>query len=277
MKHNNNTPKNDMPFLDHVAELRKHLLRAIVGVVIGAILATVFWQQILDFIMAPLKSNFTTYKAFNKIGHFTGYGDLYPKPFNIQSELTNLEFGGQFTAIIGVILVAGLIIALPYVVYEIFQFIKPGLTPMERKYSNLTMFFTIMFFLLGVGFSYYFIMPLSVHFMYFFQPFGVENNWKLLSYISVFVQTTLSTGVVFLLPIFVYFLAKIDLVTPNFMKTYRKHAFVVVLTIAAIITPADILSMVIASIPLLLLYELSILIVKWVYKNKERTLAEKNI
>lgn len=266
-----------MPFLDHVAELRKHLLRALVGVVIGAILAAVFWQQILDFIMAPLKSNFITYTVFNKIGNFTGYGDLFPKNFDIQTELTNLEFGGQFTAIIGVVLVAGLIIALPYVVYEIFQFIKPGLTPMERKYSNLTMFFTVMFFLFGVGFSYFFIMPLSVHFMYFFQPFGVENNWKLLSYISVFVQTTLSTGVVFLLPIFVYFLAKIDLVTPNFMKTYRKHAFVVVLTIAAIITPADILSMVIASIPLLLLYELSILIVKWVYKNKEKTLAENNV
>ncbi|MRJ08682.1 twin-arginine translocase subunit TatC [Ornithobacterium rhinotracheale] len=277
MNNNNTTSKDDMPFLDHVAELRKHLLRALVGVVIGAILAAVFWQQILDFIMAPLKSNFITYTVFNKIGNFTGYGDLFPKNFDIQTELTNLEFGGQFTAIIGVVLVAGLIIALPYVVYEIFQFIKPGLTPMERKYSNLTMFFTVMFFLFGVGFSYFFIMPLSVHFMYFFQPFGVENNWKLLSYISVFVQTTLSTGVVFLLPIFVYFLAKIDLVTPNFMKTYRKHAFVVVLTIAAIITPADILSMVIASIPLLLLYELSILIVKWVYKNKERTLTENNV
>ncbi|MRI62980.1 twin-arginine translocase subunit TatC [Ornithobacterium rhinotracheale] len=277
MNNNNTTSKDDMPFLDHVAELRKHLLRALVGVVIGAILAAVFWQQILDFIMAPLKSNFITYTVFNKIGNFTGYGDLFPKNFDIQTELTNLEFGGQFTAIIGVVLVAGLIIALPYVVYEIFQFIKPGLTPMERKYSNLTMFFTVMFFLFGVGFSYFFIMPLSVHFMYFFQPFGVENNWKLLSYISVFVQTTLSTGVVFLLPIFVYFLAKIDLVTPNFMKTYRKHAFVVVLTIAAIITPADILSMVIASIPLLLLYELSILIVKWVYKNKEKTLAENNV
>ncbi|MRJ10963.1 twin-arginine translocase subunit TatC [Ornithobacterium rhinotracheale] len=277
MNNNNTTSKDDMPFLDHVAELRKHLLRALVGVVIGAILAAVFWQQILDFIMAPLKSNFITYTVFNKIGNFTGYGDLFPKNFDIQTELTNLEFGGQFTAIIGVVLVAGLIIALPYVVYEIFQFIKPGLTPMERKYSNLTMFFTVMFFLFGVGFSYFFIMPLSVHFMYFFQPFGVENNWKLLSYISVFVQTTLSTGVVFLLPIFVYFLAKIDLITPNFMKTYRKHAFVVVLTIAAIITPADILSMVIASIPLLLLYELSILIVKWVYKNKERTLTENNV
>ncbi len=258
-----------MPFLDHIAELRKHLLRALVGVIVGGILAIIFWQDILNLIMAPLQSNFITYRAFNKVGNFTGYGDLYPEPFDIRKELTNLEFGGQFTAIIGVVLIAGLIISLPYVVYEIFKFIKPGLTPLERKYSTLTMFFVIMFFLLGVGFSYFFIMPLSVNFMYFFQPFGVENNWKLLSYISVFVQTTLSTGVVFLLPIFVYFLAKVGLITPNFMKTYRKHAFVVVLTIAAIITPADILSMVIAAIPLLLLYELSILIVKWVYKNKK--------
>lgn len=264
-----NITEDEMPFLWHVGELRKHLIRSIIAIFAGAIIVAVFWKPVLDFIMAPLKSDFITFRAFNLLGNKTGVGDLFPGDFDVQTQLTNLEFGGQFTASIGVVIVAGLIVALPYVVFEIFSFIKPGLTAKEKKYSNFIMLFTVMFFLLGVLFSYFFIMPLSVHFMYFFQPFGVENNWKLLSYISVFVQTTLSTGVVFLLPIFVYFLAKMGIVTPKFMKTYRKHAFIVVLTVAAIITPADILSMIIASIPLLLLYELSIWIVKWVYKNRE--------
>lgn len=260
--------RDEMPFLDHVAELRVHLIRSVIAIILGATVVTIFWDVIISVIMAPLKSDFITFRSFNYLGNLSGVGDLFTGEFDVQNELTNLEFGGQFTAIIGVILVAGLIVALPYVVFEIFQFIKPGLTPTERKYSNFIITFVVFFFLLGVLFSYYFIMPLSVHFMYYFQPFGVENNWKLLSYISVFVQTTLSTGIVFLLPVFVYFLAKMSLITPQFMSKYRKHAFVVILTLAAIITPADLLSMVVAAIPLLLLYELSIWIVKWVYKNK---------
>lgn len=269
----NKIDKNEMPFLGHVAELRKHLIRSVIGIVVGGIVVSVFWEWLLTFIMAPLNAKFITFRAFNALGKAIGTGALFPGDFDVQKELTNLEFGGQFTAIIGVILVAGLIVALPYVVYEMFQFLKPGLTPKERRYSNLIMLFTVSFFILGVLFSYFFVMPLSVHFMFYFQPFGVANNWKLLSYINVFVQTTLSMGVVFLLPIFVYFLAKMNIVTPQFLKKYRKHAFIVVLTLAAIITPADILSMTIAAIPLLLLYELSIWIVKWVCKNQPKSTA----
>lgn len=258
-----------MPFLDHVAELRKHLIRAIIGVLVGAVIVGIGWTWFNDVIVAPLSSDFITFRIFNHFGESIGLGEIFEGPFDIQNELTNLEFGGQFTAMIGVILVGGLLISLPYVVFEIFQFIRPGLSSKEKRYSNIIMLFTVFFFLLGVAFSYFLVLPLSIHFMFYFTPFGVSNNWKLLSYINVFVQTTLAMGIVFLLPIVVYFLAKINLVTPQFMKTYRKHAFVVVLTVAAIITPADLLSMFVAAIPLLLLYELSILIVHWVYKNQK--------
>ena len=260
--------RDEMPFLDHISELRKHLIRAIIGVVVAMGLVGIFWKIIESFIMAPLNSDFITFKYFNKLGSLIGFDDMFNKDFNIT--LKNLEFGGQFTAMIGVLLVSGIIVSLPYIVFELFQFLKPGLTAKEKRYSNATMLFTVMFFLLGVSFSYFMVIPLSVNFMYYFTPFNAANEWTIMTYINMFLQTTLAMGVVFLLPIIVYFLARIGLVTPEFLKTYRKHAFIVILTIASIITPADILSMFVAAIPLLLLYELSVVIVKWVDRSNKK-------
>lgn len=260
--------RDEMPFLDHISELRKHLIRAIIGIVVAMGLVGIFWRIIEGFIMAPLNSDFITFKYFNKLGSLIGFDDMFNKDFNIT--LKNLEFGGQFTAMIGVLLVSGIIVSLPYIVFELFQFLKPGLTTKEKRYSNATMLFTVMFFLLGVSFSYFMVIPLSVNFMYYFTPFNAANEWTIMTYINMFLQTTLAMGVVFLLPIIVYFLARIGLVTPEFLKTYRKHAFIVILTIASIITPADILSMFVAAIPLLLLYELSVVIVKWVDRSNKR-------
>lgn len=260
--------RDEMPFLDHISELRKHLIRAIIGVVVAMGLVGIFWRIIEGFIMAPLSSDFITFKYFNKLGSLIGFDDMFNKDFNIT--LKNLEFGGQFTAMIGVLLVSGIIVSLPYIVFELFQFLKPGLTAKEKRYSNATMLFTVMFFLLGVSFSYFMVIPLSVNFMYYFTPFNAANEWTIMTYINMFLQTTLAMGVVFLLPIIVYFLARIGLITPEFLKTYRKHAFIVILTIASIITPADILSMFVAAIPLLLLYELSVVIVKWVDRSNKK-------
>lgn len=271
----NRSNQAEMPFLDHIAELRKHLIRAIIGFVLAMGLVGIIWSWIIEIIMAPLSSEFITFRGINALGHLVGIGDIFQGPFNIQHQLKNLQFGGQFSSMIGVLMVSGVIVALPYIVYEFFEFLKPGLTPKEKKYSNYLMLSTVFFFLLGVTFAYYLVLPLSIHFMFYFQPFEVENNWTIMSYINVFVQTTLAMGVVFLLPIIVYFLAKINLITPEFMVTYRKHAFVVILTVAAFITPADLLSMFIAAIPLLLLYELSILIVKRVYKEEAKNVLLK--
>lgn len=265
---NKKADEGEMPFLDHISELRKHILRALGGVVVAMVLVGIFWKFIEGFIMAPLSSEFITYEYFNKLGQWFGIEEMFNTDLDVV--LKNLEFGGQFTAMIGVLMVAGIILALPYIVYEIFKFLKPGLTAIEKKYSNLTMLATIIFFLLGVGFSYFMVIPLSVNFMYYFTPFNAVNEWTILTYVNMFLKTTLAMGVLFLLPIIVYFLAKIGLVTPQFLRTYRKHAFILILTIAAIITPADLLSMFVAAIPLLVLFEFSVLIVKWVHRNNQQ-------
>ncbi len=261
-------PEKEMPFLDHIGELRIHLIRAIISIFVGAIIVGVFWNYVNDLITAPLSSDFVTFTAFNNVGESLGIGEIFKGPFNVESMLTNLQFSGQFTSLIGVVIVGGIILALPYVVWEFFQFLKPGLTHNERKYSVGIIFSIVFFFLMGVLFSYFMVLPLSIHFMFFFEPFGVPNKWTLGNYISVFVQTTLAMGVVFLLPVIVYFLTKMGILTPQFLKEYRKHAFVVVLSVAALITPADLLSMFVASIPLWLLYELSIIIAQRVYNRQ---------
>lgn len=261
--------EREMSFLGHIVELRGHLVRSILAIVVGAIIVGIFWDFLLQkIIMAPLKSDFPTFRIFNSVAEWIGMDALYPDKFDMSKDLMNLDPSGQITSQISVVLICGLIIAIPYVVWEIWRFIKPGLSVNEQRNANGTVLATTFFFLLGITFSYYLLLPLSTQFLFTYNPFGVNNEWKLMSYISLFVQTLLGMGVVFLLPIFAYFLAKVGILTPKFLKTYRRHAFVVILTIAAIITPNDFLSMMIAAFPLWVLYEFSILVTSYVHKKQ---------
>lgn len=261
--------EREMSFLGHIVELRGHLIRSIIAIVVGAIIVGIFWDFLLQkIIMAPLKSEFPTFQIFNSVAEWIGMDKPYTEKFDMSKDLMNLDPSGQITSQIAVVLICGLILAIPYVVWEIWRFIKPGLSENEQKNANGTVLATTFFFLLGVTFSYYLLVPLSTQFLFTYNPFGVNNEWKLMSYISLFVQTLLGMGVVFLLPIFAYFLAKVGILTPKFLKTYRRHAFVVILTIAAIITPNDFLSMMIAAFPLWVLYEFSILVTIYVYKKQ---------
>lgn len=261
--------EREMSFLGHIVELRGHLIRSIIAIVVGAIIVGIFWDFLLQkIIMAPLKSEFPTFQIFNSVAEWIGMDKPYTEKFDMSKDLMNLDPSGQITSQIAVVLICGLILAIPYVVWEIWRFIKPGLSENEQKNANGTVLATTFFFLLGVTFSYYLLVPLSTQFLFTYNPFGVNNEWKLMSYISLFVQTLLGMGVVFLLPIFAYFLAKVGILTPKFLKTYRRHAFVVILTIAAIITPNDFLSMMIAAFPLWVLYEFSILVTIYVHKKQ---------
>lgn len=261
--------EREMSFLGHIVELRGHLVRSMIAIVVGAIIVGIFWDFLLEkIIMAPLKSTFPTFQIFNSVAEWIGMDALYPDDFDLTNDLMNLDPSGQITSQISVVLICGLILAIPYVVWEIWRFIKPGLSVNEQKNANGTVLATTFFFLSGVVFSYYLLLPLSTQFLFAYNPFGVNNEWKLMSYISLFVQTLLGMGVVFLLPIFAYFLAKVGILTPKFLKTYRRHAFVVILTIAAIITPNDFLSMMIAAFPLWILYEFSILVTSYVHKKQ---------
>ncbi|ADX67353.1 MULTISPECIES: twin-arginine translocase subunit TatC [Weeksella] len=261
----------DMSFLAHVGELRGHLVRSCIALILASIFVAFFWDFIVnDIIMAPLKSNFATFRFFNYLGETSGIGKLYTSEFDISKDLTNLDPSGQITSQIMAILVCGLIVAIPYIIWEIWRFVKPGLNENERKSATSTVFAITLFFLSGILFSYYMLLPLSTQFLFSYDPFNVGNTWTLPKYISLFVQTLLSMGVIFLLPVFVYFFTSIGLLTPTFLKTYRKHAFVVVLVIAAAITPNDILSMIVASIPLWFLYELSVVVANNVYTKQLR-------
>lgn len=261
--------EKELSFLGHIFELRGHLIRSFISIFVGAIMCAIFWSYITDnFIMAPLTSDFFTYQLLNTFSEKLGIDPIYPDAFNYTKELKNLDPSGQITSQIYTILLCGVILAVPYIVWEIWRFIKPGLTVNERKHANGTVLAVSFFFLIGVLFSYFFMLPFSVQFLYSYNPFGISNEWRLSAYTSMFVQTLLGMGLVFLFPIFAYFLASIGVITPQFLKTYRKHALVVILVLAAVITPSDIMSMMIAAIPLVILYEFSIYITKYVF-NKQ--------
>jgi len=261
--------KKVMSFLAHIGELRGHLVRSFIAVVITSIAVAIFWEELVEYvIMAPLKSTFPTFDWFNAFGRLTGFGNIYTESFDISKDLTNLNPSGQITSQFFAIIVCGIILGIPYIIYEIWNFVKPALKETEKKYAGATIMAVTFFFVLGVMFSYYLLLPLCTQFLFTYDPFGVGNTWTLPSYIDLFVQLLLSMGVMFLMPVFVYFLTSIGILTPSFLKTYRKHAFIVVLVIAAAITPNDVYSMILVTIPLWILYEFSILVSNRVFMNQ---------
>src|SRR5690606_9319059 len=188
---------------------------------------------------------------------------------DLKFELINLTMAGQFSMHILVSVVAALVISFPYILYELWRFIKPALKKSEKNYARGIVFWGSLLFLTGVAFGYYVITPMSVQFLGGYRVSDlVHNQISLKSYISTVSTITLATGLIFQLPIVVYFLSKVGLVTPHLMKTYRRHAIIAVLILSAIITPPDITSQVLVSIPLVILYEISINISRAVAKKE---------
>ena len=259
----------DMSFLEHLEELRWHLIRATLAVVIlgtGAFIAKDFIFNTLIF--GPKRVDFLTYELFCKFSHMTGNGDslcIKELPFRIQSRAVS----GQFSAHLWTSITAGFILGFPYVLYEFWKFIRPGLLKNERRNARGFIIIASILFFLGVLFGYYIVTPLSINFLGTYQVSDqVFNDFDLDSYISLLRAATLSSGFIFELPILMYFFTKIGLVTPDFLKNNRKYAIVIVLSISAIITPPDIASQIIVTIPILILYEVSIFISKIVYKRQ---------
>ena len=258
-----------MSFLDHLEVLRWHLFRILIALVICSGAAFLFRSIVFDVIvLAPVFDSFITYQLFCKLSHFLNFGDKLCFD-SITFHLINITMAGQFTMHIIVSFVSGIILAFPYILYEVWRFIKPALKKSEHNYARGIVFWGSLLFLIGVSFGYYLITPLSVQFLGGYRVSElVQNQISLRSYISTVTTITLSCGLVFQLPIVVYFLSKIGLVTPKLMKTYRRHAIIAVLLLAAIITPPDITSQVLVAMPLLVLYEISIWISKVVTKKE---------
>lgn len=259
----------EMSFLEHLEELRWHIVRSALAVLVFAIAAFVMKEFIFDsVILKPMTPEFWTNRMMAKLGEIVGSDALKinQHPLN----LIAIKMADQFMIHIVVSLIAGLILASPVVFYEFWRFIRPALYDKEKKHARGAVFYTSVLFLMGVLFGYYLIVPLSIQFLGTYNVSDqVVNQINTRSYIGTVTSISLAAGVVFLIPIFSYFLSKVGILTPQFMKTYRKHAYVLMLLLSAIITPPDIFSQVMVCFPLVFLYEIGILISKRVVKKRE--------
>lgn len=268
---------NEMSFLDHLEDLRWHLIKITLSIVIVATLAFIFSRYIFeDIIFAPMDMSFPTYKYLCEIATYMNLDTSFCND-SIPLILQNRTMAGQFSADIWTAILAGFIISFPYVIYQLWQFISPGLHENERKHSRGFIFISSFLFFLGALFGYYVITPLSINFLANYSiSERVDNQIDISSFIGLVRSSVLASGIIFELPIIIYFLTKIGLVTPEFLRKYRKYALILVLVLSAIITPPDIASQVIVAIPILILYEVSIFIAKIVVRNQNRKL-KKNV
>jgi sec-independent protein translocase protein TatC len=269
-KGNNSYEKEGKTFTSHLDDLRKHLIRIVIVVTILTIAAFIFKRIIFEEILfAPKNTDFITYKAFCYLSTKLNIPALCMNPDNFP--LINLELAGQFRAHIIVSIIAGIILAFPYLIWELWRFIRPALKSNERKYSRSLIFSTSVLFFSGVLFGYFLITPLTINFLttYEVSP-QLQDMFNFRNYISVITTLTMAVGIVFELPVLVYFLSKMGIISPRFLKKYRKHSIVLIFIIAAIITPPDAFSQILVAIPLYLLFELSIFISKRVHRKRER-------
>lgn len=264
-----------MHFLDHLEALRWHLVRSAIAIVVLALVAFLNKEILFDQIILGAKDpGFLTYRVLCQLSDRFGV-DMCIR--EVPFILINIDISGQFTTHIYVSFIAGFILGFPYLLWELWRFIKPALSRKELNYSRGIVFFSSLLFLSGVLFGYYIISPLSINFLGSYQISSqVANQITLNSFISTVTMLTLSSGVVFELPVVIYFLSKIGIVTPSFLRTYRRHAMVIILIVAAIITPSpDISSQILVAIPLFILYEISIGVSAMVLRNRERDAASR--
>lgn len=261
----------EMSFLDHLEELRWLLVRSTVAILIFATFTFFVSDYIFDVIIfGPKSPDFITYRFFCDLSHQLGFADsicVSEMPFIIQN--TNVE--GQVNILVWTCITAGFILAFPYILLQLWNFISPALYENERKHAKLFISIASFLFFFGVLFGYFVIVPMSINFFATFKVSAVvENQFNIDSYIGMIKTSVIACGLFFELPVIIYFLTKLGLVTPQFLRQYWKYAVVIILIVAAIVTPPDVVSQLIVAIPMLLIYEVSIFISKIVYKNQQK-------
>ncbi len=250
--------EKEMTFWDHLDELRKVIFRIAIVVVAFACLAFLNKELLFDFILAPQRSDFILYRLFNRMAESLSMPSLHIDDFHV--ELINTQLTSQFMIHMSMSFYTGLLLASPYIIYMLFGFISPALHTSERKVCLKIMIPAFLLFITGILLNYYVIFPLSFRFLATYQVSEiVANKINISSYISSFTMLSLLLGAAFEIPIVAYLLSKLGLISPQMLKKYRKHALVAILVVAAVITPtSDIFTLLLVSIPLYLLYELSI-------------------
>ena len=252
----------EMSFFDHLDVLRKHLIRASLAILLFTVLAFSFYDFIFDkIVMGPKSPQFWTYRMMCALSERFDLGPdfcITKIPFNI----INTEMAGQFTLQMNSSLMIGIVLGFPYLLFEIWRFVKPALHEKERKSASGFTFYATMLFIVGILFGYYIIAPLSISFLAGYTVSSViDNQITIDSYLSTVATLTIGSGIIFELPIIIYILSKLGVMTPKFMRSSRRYATVIILIIAAIVTPTpDLLTMLTVSFPLFLLYEVSIYI-----------------
>ncbi len=272
---NDEDDEKEMTFWEHLDELRGSLWRIIIAILVTSIGAFAFKGVLFDdIILAPKSKTFITYRAFCKLGEWLSMPSLCVDPSHFQ--LINISLAGQFTSHMNISLIAGLIVALPYALWELWRFIKPGLSDKEIKGSRGVVAIVSLLFVTGVLFSYFIAAPLMINFLGGYTVSdAVTNQIALTSYVSSITMMTLLMGLLFELPVLILFLTRIGLITPKHLRKYRKHTVVGILIVAGVITPSpDVFSQVIVAIPLYALFELSLALSARIYRKKQAAAAE---
>ncbi len=263
--------EKEMSFLGHLEELRWHLVRSASAIFIVGIVLFIFQKEVYEnFLLAHRKPDFITYQLFCDFFGLFGLDSSFCN-VSFKDNLISLKPTQQLMNSVWSSLILGIVLSFPYLLWEIWKFISPGLTQKEVKKSTGFIFVASLLFFCGIAFSFYVIAPISIHFLYNYQITDlIQNNFTMDSHIGLVTNMLLGVSILFELPVLVYFLTKIGLITPNFLKKYRKHALVVVLIVAAIITPPDVASQIIVAIPIVILYEVSIKVSKIVIKKQQK-------
>ncbi|NUM30905.1 MAG: twin-arginine translocase subunit TatC [Bacteroidetes bacterium] len=256
-----NDDKN-MSFFEHIDELRSHIIKSLLAIVLFGVLAYIFSDFVVNkVIFGPISKDFITYKILCKLSKdscFEGYN----------FKIINTNVTGQFIISLTIAFITGLILAFPYIIYQFWIFLKPALKPKERKKTTGIILISSILFLTGVCFGYFLLSPISLYFMASFNISDqINNTWTMQSYISFMSMLTIATGLIFELPLVMYFLAKLGLITSGFLKKNRRYAILIIVIVAAIVTPPDVGSQILVSIPLLVLFEIGILVTKRVEKK----------
>lgn len=271
LQRKNKQMQAEMTFIDHLEELRWHIIRAVISILVGAVVIFIYRDWVFDNIVAgPINPDFISYRAFCNFSHWAGLGDALCMP-PVQVQMQTTTFGGQFVSSITIAMFGGFILAFPYVFWEIWKFIKPALKPSELSHTRFIIFWVSFFFFLGVSFGFFVLGPFTFNFLSNFT-IGVkemlETRPTLNDYLDNLLNIVIGCGIAFELPVLAFAFTKIGLITPNFLRTSRKYAIVVILIVAAIITPSpDWISQMLVFIPLFSLYEISIIIATRVHKK----------
>ena len=271
---NRGEEKAEMSFIDHLEELRQHIIRSVIAILVMAAIIFIYRDWIMDHvIMGPVNPDFITYRAFCSLSHFLHLGDSLCMP-PVKVSLQSTTFGGQFLSAISMAFVGGIIVAFPFIFWQIWSFIKPALKEKEIKNTRFMIFWVSFFFFLGAAFGFFVLGPFTFNFLASFQ-LGTRGAIVTIptfsDYLDNLTNLILGCGIAFELPVIVFLLTKIGFITPKLLSTTRKYAVVVILIVAAFITPSpDWYSQTIVFIPLYTLFEFSIIVSRWAHKKMKR-------